>query len=373
MAEPSLERRLSRAILATVLVVGLVAAVGSFFIGYVEASRFQDATLRQVAAMSYTSTGTHSESDNLSVYLPGEPRPAWLPERISPGFHTVESDGESIRVFVRELPGGARIVTAQPTELRQDVASRSALHSLVPVLFLLPLLAWLTARVLAAERRVLDRQRRFIADAAHELRSPLTALSLQAENVSNATSLETARERAAAMRTGIDRTRRLTDQLLRLSRSVPASGQPPIVALQSLARESISEWTARAQAKGIDLGMEEQAGARVRADVEDLRLVLNNALDNAIRCTPEGGMVTVRVREEGPDAVLEVADNGPSIPPEHRAAVFEAFHRLGNSGEGSGLGLSIARDAAARAGGRIALVDPQVGPGLVFRYTQRKN
>ena len=372
MADRSLERRLARAILAAVFAAGIVAAGGSFLIGYVEASRFQDATLRQVAAMTHTAKVARSESDNLSVYLPGERWPAWLPERLSPGFHTVDSGGESIRIFVRELPGGERIVTAQPTELRQDVATSSALHTFVPVLLLLPLLAWLTTRVLAAERRVLDRQRRFIADAAHELRSPLTALSLQAENVSNAASLEAARERVAAMRSGIDRTRRLTDQLLRLAKPASGSAPLPLVDLGCLARESISESMPRAEAKRIDLGLDEQGAARVRADVDDLRLVLNNALDNAIRCTPEGGVVTVRVREEGADAMLEIEDTGPGIPAEHRAAVFEPFHRLGSSGEGSGLGLSIARDAASRAGGAIALADRGAGSGLVFRYRQRK-
>jgi two-component system OmpR family sensor kinase len=368
----SLERRLSRAILGTVLAVGLMAAAGSFLVGYLEASGLQDATLRQVAAMSSKIGGVHSESDNLSVYLPDEPRPAWLPEGLSPGFHTIESGGESIRIFVRELPGGKRIVTAQPIELRQDVATSSALHTFVPVLFLLPLLAWLTARVLAGERRILERQRRFIAEAAHELRSPLTALSLQAENVCNAASLEAARERAAAVRAGIDRTRRLTDQLLRLSRPITARTQVAFVDLPSLARESISDWIPKAEAKGVDLGMEVEGNARLSADIDDLRLILHNALDNAIRCTPRGNRVTVRIRDEGADALLEVEDSGPGIPAEHRAAVFEPFHRLGSSGDGSGLGLSIARDAARRAGGTIGLFDRTGGSGLLFRYRQRR-
>ena len=372
MTDRSLERRLSRAILGAVLAVGLIAAAGSFLIGYFEASELQDATLRQVAAMTHTARFARSESDGLSVYLPGEKRPAWLPDRLSPGFHTIESGGESIRIFVRELPDGDRIVTAQPTELRQDVATSSALHTFVPVLILLPLLAWLTTRVLAAERRALDQQRRFIADAAHELRSPLTALSLQAENVSNAASLEAVRERVAAMRTGIDRTRRLTDQLLRLAKPSRSAVPLPVVDLGSLARQSVSESMARAEARHIDLGLDERGSTCVEADVDDVRLILDNALDNAIRCTPEGGVVTVRVRAEGPDAVLEVEDSGPGIPAEDRGAVFEPFHRLGNSGEGSGLGLSIARDAAARTGGVIALGDRSAGSGLVFRYRQRK-
>lgn len=373
MASRSLERRLSRTIVAAVLAGGIVASAGSFLIGYFEARDLQDETLRQVAALSPAGYGQRSESDDLSVYVPGDPRPDWMSEKLTPGFHTVVSDGESIRVFVRALPGGERVVTAQPTELREDVATSSALHTFIPVLLLLPFLAWLTARVLAAERRAIEQQRRFIADAAHELRSPLTALSLQAENVSNAPTLEEARERVAALRKGLDRTRRLTDQLLRLAKPARNGIALAPVELAPLARESISDAMPRAGVKEIDLGLDEQAAVRVAGSADDLRLILDNALDNALRCTPPGGVVTVRVRDVGPDALVEVEDSGPGIPAELRAAVFEPFHRLGNSGEGSGLGLSIAREAAARLGGQIALADrPSGAPGLLFRYRQRK-
>jgi signal transduction histidine kinase len=147
---------------------------------------------------------------------------------------------------------------------------------------------------------------------------------------------------------------------------------PPLVDLGSVARESMAESMSRAEAKNIDLGLDEQDASRVRAQIEDLRLILNNALDNAIRCTPQRGIVTVRVRAEGTDAVLEIEDTGPGIPAEHRLAVFEPFRRLGNSGEGSGLGLSIAGDAAARLGGAITLGERASGKGLIFRYRQRR-
>jgi two-component system OmpR family sensor kinase len=277
-----------------------------------------------------------------------------------------------MRVFVRILPHGEQIVTAQATELREDVATSSALHAFIPVLLLLPLLAWLTARVLAAERRALDQQRRFIADAAHELRSPLTALSLQAENVEKAATLDAARERVAALRSGIDRARHLTEQLLRMARSQARIEPPQVVDLVSLARELISESIGRALAKRIDLGLDERSRPQLRASREDLVLILNNALDNALRHTPVGGEVTIVVTEDGPDAVVEIQDSGPGIPEEHRAAVFVPFHRLEDSGEGSGLGLSIALDAAARLRGTITLADRAEGRGLVFRYRQRK-
>ena len=109
----------------------------------------------------------------------------------------------------------------------------------------------------------------------------------------------------------------------------------------------------------------------MRATPESLRVILANALDNALKYTPEGGLVTLRLYRAGDDAVMEVVDNGPGIPAAERAQVFAAFYRgPGASGEGSGLGLAIAREAAARLGGSVSLHERADGPGLVFRYVQ---
>ena len=124
----------------------------------------------------------------------------------------------SMRVYVLPLPAGGSLVVTQDTLLRQDVAMGSALQALVPVLLLIPLVAWLTLRTVRAERAAIERQRRFIAAAAHELRSPLTAMAIQAGNIEHSTDPASARERLAALRAGLDRTRRVAEQLLALAR-----------------------------------------------------------------------------------------------------------------------------------------------------------
>ncbi len=368
----SLERRLSRTLAVAILAGGGIAAGTSFYVGYLEARDLQDDTLRQVAHLSASRRHPEADSEILSLYLPGEPRPPWLPANLAPGFHTLPSGRGSVRVYVLRPDGGERIVAAQATELREDVATSSALHTLVPVLLLLPLLAWLTNRVFTAERSALERERRFIADAAHELRSPLTALSLQAENVEKAPSLEAARERIGALREGIERSRRLTQQLLRLAHPGGRPGPAPRIDASSLVRELISDALPAARAKAIDLGLEERARPAVLAAHGDLALVLNNGLDNALRFAPPASEVTIVVDEDGTDAIFEIHDAGPGIPPAQRSAVFEAFHRLAGAGEGSGLGLTIAREAAERLGGTIVLAARPHGTGLVFRYRQRK-
>jgi two-component system OmpR family sensor kinase len=119
--------------------------------------------------------------------------------------------------------------------------------------------------------------------------------------------------------------------------------------------------------------MEEVAKPSLSGSPDTLRLILGNALDNALRYIPSGGEVTVRLAAEGDDAVIEVADTGPGIPASERTRVFDPFYRLeGSSGNGSGLGLAIARDAASRLGGSVTLQDRPEGAGLVFRYRQRR-
>jgi two-component system OmpR family sensor kinase len=216
-----------------------------------------------------------------------------------------------------------------------------------------------------------EEQRRFIADAAHELRTPLTALALQARNVESAASPAAAGERIAQLRAGIERTRRLTDQLLSLARTRSWSEPSVRVDVPALARELLAESMPAASAKRIDLGIEEQAAIVLNTGPEALRLILRNALDNAVRHAPEGGEVTLRLSRQGSDAVLEVIDNGPGIPESEHARAFEPFRRLeGESSGGSGLGLAIARDAATRINGRVSL-HARAGGGLVFRFRQR--
>ena len=432
----SLQRHLSLMLGSAILLAALAAAVASFGLAYSEAKEFQDDMLRQIATLSAASaaesplprslrqgTGDNAvgdpESRILIIHLPRDPRPDWLSGDLLPGFHTLSTRPEHLRVFIRDTSSQGRIVVAQPTAARDEIAINSALRTLIPLLLLLPVLALLIVRIVRREfapitrlsknldeqpadrpqpiadnslpdeitpfvhaiNRLLQRvnhlmgqQRRFIADAAHELRTPLTALSIQAQNVRQADSLEAVHDRVVSLQAGIERARQLTEQLLNLARTQAGTSEESVVNISAMARELIAEYLPLAVAKGIDLGIEEIAPFSLRASPEALRLILRNALENALKYTPEGGEVTLRLLSDSDSAIIEVVDNGPGIPASERERVFDSFYRLsGASGEGSGLGLSIAREAAIRQGGTVSLHERQGGYGLVFRYRQKRD
>ena len=346
----------------------------------------------------------------------GSASAAWLPADLQPGFHTVDSRDGGWRVFVRQARHGARIAVAQETAVRDEMAINSALRTLAPLLVLLPLLVWLTVRIVRTElapvrrlaqtlddqpaerpaalpdadlpeeialivrainrllvrvTRLMGEQRRFIADAAHELRSPLTALSLQAQNLEKADTFDAMRERIAPLRAGIERARRLTEQLLSLAKSQASALGQEAVDVSKMARELIAEYLPLAESRAIDLGLEDAGNIILTAEPQTLRLVLKNALDNALRYTPLHGEVTLRLYADDVDAAIEVVDTGPGIPAVERERVFDPFYRIkGAGGEGSGLGLAIAREAAMRLGGTVSLHDVQDRAGLIFRYKQ---
>ena len=425
----SLQRHLSLMLGAAILLSGLVAGVASFMLAYGEAKEFQDDMLRQIAVLAVKGaaepaqpgTGDAAindpESRVLVVRMPGNPRPEWLPERLSAGFHTLSAKGEELRVFVHDGSSGEQTVVAQPTDARDEIAINSALRTLIPLLLLFPLLTWLIVRIVrreftpiarlsrsldaqAADRpspidkeglpneitpfvqainrllarvnHLMSQQRRFIADAAHELRSPLTALSVQAQNLHQANSLEAMHERVAPLQAGIERARQLTEQLLNLARTQAGGSTESVVDVSALARELIAQYLPVAEAKGIDLGLEESDRFSLRVSPESLRLILGNALENAIKYTPAGGEVTLRLATDAEMAVIEVVDDGPGIPLAERDRVFDAFYRMpGATGTGSVLGLAIAREAATRLGGELSLKERPDGPGLILSYRQR--
>jgi signal transduction histidine kinase len=217
-----------------------------------------------------------------------------------------------------------------------------------------------------------EQQRRFTADAAHELRSPFTALALQAKNVEKADSLHAVRERMVPLKSGIHRAHRVVEQLLSLARTQTES-QRERVDVSRLTRELIEHYQPLALQRGIDLGLEERERVEVIANANALTLILKNALDNALTYTPAQGEVTVRLFGEDGEAIVEVVDSGPGILAEERDRVFAPFYRIpGSPGDGSGLGLAIARDAAIRLGGDIRLSDRSGRSGLLFQYRQQR-
>ncbi|MEO6625095.1 MAG: ATP-binding protein, partial [Burkholderiaceae bacterium] len=197
-----------------------------------------------------------------------------------------------------------------------------------------------------------DTQTAFVANAAHELRSPLTALRLQAQALERSESGLQREQAAARLHEGIERAIRLMHQLLLLARhdgQGPHETQRQDVALEDLVREVVGEVLAQARERGIDIGVLPSEAAMVRGDPDALRSLLRNLLENAIKYTPRGGRVDVQVRLESGAPVLSVEDSGPGIAPGERARVFERFVRGSRvQASGSGLGLAIAQ-AIARA------------------------
>jgi two-component system sensor histidine kinase TctE len=217
--------------------------------------------------------------------------------------------------------------------------------------------------LLARLSEALSAQQRFIADAAHQLRTPLAGLKTQTELALRQKELDEVRHTLQHLNTATGQTTHLVNQLLSLARAEPGANrtqaQQPIN-LGDLARETTTEWVPRAIERNIDLGFDASAGAAtIEGDTLLIKEMLGNLLDNAIRYTQRGGQVTVRVAAARNQVVLSIEDNGPGIPPAERERVFERFHRvLGSSAEGCGLGLAIVREIAQSYN-----ADVRLGPG----------
>jgi two-component system OmpR family sensor kinase len=325
-----------------------------------------------------------------------------LPNDLGAGEWTLTLGHEDYRVVVRQSSAGQRVAVAQETDFRDRLALGGAFRTVAPFLILIPILvlivilfirgmfrpiAALSAdvdrrgeqdleplaaphlpgeirpftsainRLLARVSQAMEAQRRFVADAAHELRSPMTALSLQAERLAQAELPPDARDRLGELRLGIERTRKLLTQLLTLAR-VQATGarQLGTVSVQHAYRQVLEDLMPLADAKGIDIGLTGGQDVEVRVNAFDLTTLVKNLVDNAIRYTPEGGRVDLSVTA-GPDSVtLRIADDGPGIAPDERERVFDPFYRTLGSGEtGSGLGLAIVRAVADRLAATLRL------------------
>jgi two-component system OmpR family sensor kinase len=426
----SLRNTLLAWLLGAVALIGLGGAGLSYRNALAEANAFFDNHLRETALLlrdqvrgfgsgprlpqqvpEYDFVVQVWSLDGVRIYLS---RPhAVLPGLTTLGLSTARTQGGSWRVYGVEADGRV-IQVAQPMEVREQRAARLAMKTITPFAILVPalalLVAWIVGRSVRPVRRFADalrarrpddftpvpleglpdearpmatalndllarldlaieRERAFIADAAHELRTPLTALSLQLQSLAAAGATE---DRAAAVRdleTGVARAARLIEQLLAVAREEHAGARErrPLE-LDELARQVVAEWVPLAEAAGIDLGIAEAGVVRILAEEDGLRVLLRNLLDNAIRYTPRGGRVDVRVSRLGgspPRAALSVTDTGPGIPAPERARVFDRFHRVpGTVAGGSGLGLALVRSVASRHDGQVALESGPGGTGL---------
>lgn len=332
----------------------------------------------------------------------GSPTLLSLPTDLVDGMQTVIAGSENYRVFVKKLSTGERLAVAQETDIRDEIAYESSLRTLMPFLILIPVLLLVVAdlirkifkpianlsreidsrgdqelhpipaeplpseiipfvgainRLLARVELSVGAQRRFVADAAHELRSPLTALSLQGERLANAEMSVNARERLATLRHGIDRTKILLEQLLTLAKVQAETERISTnVSLQQVYRRVLEDALPLAESKHIDIGVTSDTDFSICANEVDLIVLVKNLVDNAIRYTPENGRVDLSIMIDKDEANLIIEDNGPGIPEGEWHRVFDPFYRiLGNNEIGSGLGLSIVDAIVSRLGASIQL------------------
>ncbi|OGA39969.1 MAG: hypothetical protein A3G24_13945 [Betaproteobacteria bacterium RIFCSPLOWO2_12_FULL_62_13] len=228
----------------------------------------------------------------------------------------------------------------------------------------------LLARLSAA----LAAQQRFIADAAHQLRTPLAGIKTQTELALRNSQSDEVHTTLSQLHTASEQTTRLINQLLALARAEPGARREHAIErldIARLARDTATEWVPRALERNIDLGFE---GPDAAVDIEGnaflLKEMLNNLLDNGIRYTQPGGQVTARVVPDGRQVALSVEDTGPGIPERERERVFERFYRvLGTGTEGCGLGLAIVREIALSHGAEIALDAGPVGTGTTVKVS----
>jgi len=256
---------------------------------------------------------------------------------------------------------------------------------------------------IASHRRMVEEQSQFLADASHQLRTPLSILSIQAGYAVRETDPARMRESLHAIVAQLARTRRLSEQLLALAHATTegeaARAEPAVVDLNAIARGVVLEYLPLARENDQDLGWVDARSDAAAADDEgegedgdtpvlpvlpvlanaaELHEVLANLVHNALKYTPRGGNITVTVRRDASSALAEVCDNGPGIAPERRASVFERFHRDpavdAGAAHGAGLGLTIARGYARRNGGEIELDSagmPESNTGGGLRATLR--
>ena len=344
--------------------------------------------------------------DGRSIYA-SRPHDA-LPARALLGLADVTVQGQTWRAF--SVATRERVIqVAQPRQIRQRLAADAALRSVLPLLLLAPLMAlaiwWLAALTLAPLRRVaaqvrerdeqslaalptaglpdevaplvsalnallqrlgqsLDTQRAFVSEAAHELRSPLTALKLQLQLLTRATNDAGRAQAVASLSTGIDRAARLVEQLLALARSDPGAPAPTTqpLDLSEVVRQAVADTVPFAESRGTEFELFAATPVILQGDRSALAMLARNLADNAVRYSPPGSRVELRVAVVNGVPTLQVDDAGPGIPPADRERVFDRFYRR-NAGDeqGTGLGLAIVRSVAARHGAEVLLGDSALG------------
>ncbi|HTJ93208.1 MAG TPA: ATP-binding protein [Pararobbsia sp.] len=429
----SLSTQLIIALSAVVVIVSLVHALGSYTLARNSTNTLLDTRLRDVAIRlsagmadlilpSSEPAFQRPQDLEIQVWSGDEPYPSQVtnkeihfPRAIPAGFSDQFVAGERWRIFALQTVHH-RVEVGQRERVREEAASESALATLWPTILLMPLM-WLAVifvvrrtmkqvDTLAEEVRsinparlepirengvaldllpfvestnklidrivlMIESEKKFISDAAHELRSPMTALQIQADNLRRTIYPEN-RERFEEMRNGILRGGNLVKQLLSLARADARVSEGSFVEIdvRQVVTQVISDLLPVAMERNIDLGVARMDDdVNVRAIDADVAVVVRNLVENAIRYSPENGLIDVRVVRRRESVCIEVVDEGPGIAPDMLERVFERFVRVDQTAtEGTGLGLAIVRATMARYHGRATLENRTDGnPGLIAR------
>jgi two-component system, OmpR family, sensor kinase len=411
----SLQIRLSVVVSIVATALGLLAGFLSFVAAFENARELQDRRLSAIANLfedydipiprELRNGPEASFAGYIAVEAVGGSRKSVLnlPDDVPEGYRTLRIDGEDWRVFVRMRPGSRqRLAVGQRTVIRNDIARSAGLWTAVPLLMLVPILCGvifllvrrmlkpiaafsiglyrrtesdlspLQAEGLPSEfgsivpainsvlRRLdhsMELQRRFIADAAHELRSPFTTLSIQVDNVRKLVSDAETVSRCEKLRFGIARAHSLIEKLLALARAQTLAAETPVLChVEAVLRSVLEGLLPAAESRNVEIDVSCPESLSMMIGELELTLIVRNLLDNAIRYSKPGGSVNVAVWKSEQGGHIEVTDHGPGIPVFERERVFDPFYRiLGSDEVGNGLGLSIVKTIVQRLGGSIEL------------------
>ncbi|MBS0231864.1 MAG: two-component sensor histidine kinase [Proteobacteria bacterium] len=391
--------------------VGLVTMLIAFWFVYREAAEFLDGQLRQIALnagpgmVGADAPGSPDEDpeDQFAITIWGADGRVvhaslpnvQIPRQRQSGYANVRAVGDLWRVYT--IRAASRTVqVAQRDTVREEIARSTAMGAAAPIIIVIPLswlvvgwamnqmfgrlntlanglakrsaaaaepiplagiptevvpLVWSMNGLIARLQAALTAQKRFLADAAHELRTPLAAMQIQVDTLASSTPT-TLNERRAALASGVRRASALINQLLELARlDEPVASSSEAIELGPLLLECVGDHVPIAQAKGVDIGVDIISPATIHGAVGEVRTLLGNLIDNAVRYTPAGEKIDVSLYRRNNRNIAEVLDTGPGLPKGTEARVFDRFYRAAPAGvEGTGLGLAIARQIADRNG-----------------------
>jgi two-component system, OmpR family, sensor kinase len=407
---------------ALMVIVGAAAVAASYHFAKGETVELLDDQLHQISLVAWPSANALPriipEIEN-EVFVQiwsatGEPNQTSLiniPQQPKPGFADIEFAGESWRVYTSR-DDQRTVQVAQHQSARNEIAQQAALGAALPILGALPIAwlvgVWATSRLLdrlagfaetlahrsidakdpiplgnvpveiapmiaainvliGRHQQAVDQQRRFVSDAAHELRTPLAALQIQVDNLTtHANGIQS--EAIDEMSAGVRRACTLVQQLLRMARledCASSSGRTD-VDLKDLVAGVVADHVAVATQSDIDLGLSDNDAFGLHLYDPEARVMFANLLDNAIRYTPPGGTIDVILKRDGNDALVEIVDSGCGIPNAALPRIFDRFFRAAPPEiEGTGLGLAIAKAIADRNGFRLSVVNRQGSAGVV--------